>query len=228
MFYFMKVFKWPFAECFLMSLVPWIFNCMPRGQSQTQATEEWWLKQFKKIVFLCVFLFVSVCVDCAPTSFGEDQGEACRKHPWTVGDEQNRAGLDLWCSEYQKYFRLAVVIQHVGLIFEPSDKSRHFSQELNEAKHGYRKTWAACYLWYLIFFNGALTLLKLHRLWQQKTWGCSHLVLPSALSDPMTCGQLSVHQFTLGIDMCLRWPLVIGSHFPILYENKHHWIKCIQ
>lgn len=177
---------------------------------------------------MCVSVCVSLCVDCAPTSFGEDQGEACRKHPWTVGDEQNRAGLDLWCSEYQKYFRLAVVIQHVGLIFEPSDKSRHFSQQLNEAKHGYRKTWAACYLWYLIFFNGALTLLKLHRLWQQKTWGCSHLVLPSALSDPMTCGQLSVHQFTLGIDTRLRWPLVIGSHFPILYENKHHWIKCIQ
>lgn len=179
-----------------------------------------------------MFLFVSVCVDCAPTSFGEDQGEACRKHPWTVGDEQNRAGLDLWCSEYQKYFRLAVVIQHVGLIFEPSDKSRHFSQQLNEAKHGYRKTWAACYLWYLIFFNGALTLLKLYRLWQQKTWGCSHLVLPSALSDPMTCGQLSVHlELTcvscdhLWLDLTSRFYMKINITGSNAYNNANRYIS---
>lgn len=76
-------------ECFISCQFSWLslFLSVKEGRAR--------LKKTRSVFCLCV------CADCAATSLGEDQGKACRKHPRTVGDEQDRAGLDLRCSEYQ-------------------------------------------------------------------------------------------------------------------------------
>lgn len=64
--------------------------------------------------------------------------------------------------------------------------------------------------------------------------GNSDLVVISILRDLIAVGQLWVHQFTPGINtrlnIHLKWPLAIGSHFSALHANKHmhHWVKWTQ
>lgn len=72
----------------------------------------------------------------------------------------------------------------------------------------------------------------LRSLFIETHWGCSHLILPSDLSDPITCGQLSALQFTPGIRcdlthflsdvfwLDLTYPLYVQTYTHITETNR--------
>lgn len=167
----------------------------------------------------CLFLCVSI--DCAASSLGEDQGEACRKHPWTVGDEQDRTRLDLWCSEYEENISIQFM-KHWLLRIE-----QHATQ--------------------LGIFNGGLHIWD-YDLWKQKLylptqkWGnITFLNCYSCLIGWWLCDIFSTFMFKdtslIGLGWILGWqsfdltqcsnPKVITSSFKFCFQAQSDSGWCV-